>query len=129
MHAPIDVSIGDTLGSLDTPDMAFMGSFTAQYGRWTLGLDLTFSKTSLDSPVGSDTYDSISFDQNQWLISPLIGYRVLETERFHLDLFTGARIMILDPELRAYRADGGVERGGHEREWIDPVVGFPAQIE
>jgi len=129
IHAPIDVSFGDTFDSLDTLDMAFTGSFTAQRGRWTLGIDLMYSKTSSDSPIESDTYSSISFDQKQWQISPLIGYRIFEAERVHLDLFTGARIMILDPELRARRLDGGTDRAGHSREWIDPVVGFRAQME
>lgn len=129
LHAPIDISIGDTLDSIDTLDMTFMGTFIAQRGPWSLALDLMYTKTSSDSPVESDTYSSISFDQKQWQISPMIGYRVLEAERIHLDLFTGARIMILDPEVRAYRLDGGVDRAGHERDWIDPLVGFRAVID
>lgn len=126
LSAPVDISMSDTLDSLD---MAFMGLLEASYGRWSLGVDFIYGKTSQDIGGGGLIFDSFRYEQKQWIITPMVGYRVIETPGYHMDLFAGARIMVLEADLTGRFARGGQQTAGTETDWVDPIVGIRGQAD
>ena len=66
LTTPVDVSMQDTLDSLD---MTFMGLFEAGYDRWSFGVDVIYGKLSQDIDAGGHIFDSFRFEQKQWFIT------------------------------------------------------------
>lgn len=126
LTAPVDISLSDTLDNLD---MAAMGVLEAGYGRWSLGVDLVYGKSSEDFAAGGRLFDSFRFELKQWIISPTIAYRVIETNRYRMDVFAGARIMVLEADLTGRFVGGGQETRGTSTSWADPIIGIRGQAD
>ncbi len=126
LTAPVDISMGDTLDNLD---FAYMGIFEASRGPWALGLDVVYGQTSNDFEAGGRLVDSFSFEQNQWLLTPFVAYRAVQTERYHMDVFAGARISVLQADLTAHLSAGGSVSTGADTDWVDPIIGIRGQGE
>ncbi len=126
LSAPVDISLSDTLDSLD---MSAMGVLEAGYGRWSFGVDVVYGKTSQDIGGGGRLFDSFRFEQKQWLITPVAAYRVIETDGYHMDVFAGARITVIQADLTGRFARGGQETRGVDTSWADPLIGIRGQAE
>ena len=124
LTAPVDISMGDTLDNLD---FAYMGIFEASRGPWTLGLDVVYGQTSNDFEAGGRLVDSFSFEQKQWLLTPFVAYRAVQTERYHMDVFAGARITVLQSDLTANLSAGGSVSTSADTDWVDPIIGIRGQ--
>lgn len=126
LSAPVDISMTDTLEDLD---MGFMGVFEAGRGDWSLGLDLVYGKTSQDIGGGNRLFESFRYEQKQWLLTPFVAYRAVETEGYHMDVFAGARITVLQADLTGRFVGGGKETRGVDTEWADPIIGIRGQAD
>lgn len=126
LSAPVDISMSDTLNDLD---MAAMGVFEAGYGRWSLGVDLVYAKTSQDLAGGGRLFDSFRYEQKQWLITPTVAYRVIDTGRYHMSLVAGARVTVMEADLTGRFVGGGQVTRGADTSWVDPIVGIRGQAE
>ena len=126
LSAPVDISIADTLESVD---MAFMGLFEAGYGRLSVGVDVVYAKLSQDIGGGGHLFDSFRFEQKQWLLTPFVAYNVVKTERYHMDVFLGAQITILEVELTGRLVGPGEIVASRDKDWIDPIIGIRGQAE
>jgi opacity protein-like surface antigen len=126
LFAPIDITMGDTLESLD---MGFMG--VAEFGRdrWSVGLDFVYGKTSSDIPAGNLVFDSFRFEQQQWILTPFLTYRLVESDGYRMDLVAGARMTILDSELTGRFVGTGEFNRSKGQDWIDPIIGLRGQAE
>lgn len=124
--APIDVSFGDTLDSLD---MTFMGAVELRNGRWGLGMDVIYGKLSTDTEAHGFLFKSFRFEQTQWLLTPTLSYRAVQTENYYMDITAGARITILEAELTGRFDRGGQTGFSRDTNWVDPVVGLRGQAE
>lgn len=125
LSAPVDISLSDTLDKLD---MAFMGVVEIGYKRWTLGTDLVYGNFSKDLP-GRGPFGSFRYQYSQWLISPTVAYRAIQTDTYHMDLFVGARVTSLDATLTGRFVGGGQIEGGADKAWVDPIVGIRGQAD
>lgn len=125
LSTPVDVSMSDTLDSLD---MTFMGVFEAGYGPWSLGVDVMYGKLSQDIEAGGHLFDSFRFEQKQWFITPVVGYRIVDTGSYQMGLYAGARITALEVDLtgRLAHHSGEITRG-EDSSWADPIVGLRGQ--
>lgn len=126
LTAPVDISISDTLDSLD---MAYMGVFEVGKGNLSLGLDVIYGKLSSDNEAGGRIFDSFRFEQKQWVLTPFLAYRAIQTERYHMDVFAGARITLLEAELTGRFARGGETSATRDTDWADPIIGIRGQAE
>jgi len=126
LAAPIDISMSDTLKDLD---IAAMGILEAGYGRWSFGVDLIYAKTSQDLQGGGRFFDSFRYEQKQWVITPTVSYRAIDTGRYHMDVFAGARIMVLEADLTGRFARGGEVAVGSDTSWVDPIIGIRGQAD
>ena len=126
LSAPVDVSMSDTLGNLD---MAFMGVFEAGIGKWSLGVDVIYGKISDDIDAGGRIFDSFRVEQKQWIVTPFVAYRLIDTGRYHMDVFAGARVMAIEAELTGRYVDGGQTTRSRDTAWVDPIIGIRGQAE
>lgn len=126
LSAPIDISISDTL---DTLDMAFMGVFEAGYGRFSVGLDMIYGKTSDDFSAGGRIFDSFRFEQKEWILTPFAACRVIQKEGYHMDVFAGARIVFMEAELTGRLVGPGELHSSQDTDWADPIIGIRGQAD
>jgi hypothetical protein len=126
LTTPVDVSMSDTLDSLD---MTFMGIFEVGYDRWSLGVDVIYGKLSQDIAGGGRLFDSFRFEQKQLFVTPVLSYRVIDTDNYHMSLYAGARITAMEVELTGRYARGGETKGTADTDWVDPIVGIRGQAD
>lgn len=126
LSAPVDISMMDTLESVD---MTYMGILEAGYGRWSFGVDVFYGKLSQDVGGGGHLFRSFRFEQKQWLITPMVAYRAIETDRYHMDVFAGARITVLEAELTGRFVGGGEVSTTRDTDWTDPIIGIRGQAD
>jgi hypothetical protein len=124
LSAPVDVSMKDTLEDLD---MAAMGILEAGYGRWSLGVDITYAKVSQDIDGGGRLFRSFRLEQKQWVINPTIAYRVIDTGDYFMEVFGGVRINVFEADLTGRFVRGGQVTRDASVDWVDPVVGLRGQ--
>jgi hypothetical protein len=105
----IDVSFSDILEDLE---MAFMGGLQARKGKWSIGADVMYMDLSqsndgqLTLPVGHEgltVSTSADIDLESWIVTPAVGYNLIDTEKGTLDVIAGARYfsMKIDLDLTA----------------------------
>jgi opacity protein-like surface antigen len=126
ISAPVDISISDTLDSLD---MAYMGVIEVGYGKWSLGVDVVYGKTSQNIGDGGRFVRSLRYEQTQWLLTPVLAYKLIDTETYKLDFFIGARATILEAELTGDFTGGNRFVADRDIDWVDPIIGFRGQAE
>ena len=88
---------------IDNLDLVYMGTFGASKGKWTfltdviyLDIELSDNYTLIDSPVVS--LDLTNIEMTAWIVSPMVVYNVLETDRVTLGFLAGARYLHLELE-------------------------------
>ncbi len=115
------LSFDDALSNLD---FAFMGSFVASNGQWSLigdymHTDLSFSQTA-SGPFGSDLDSSFRTQ----IFSGYVGYRLQDTTDLTMDLVGGFRWFGTDSEITATTPGGASATTVADDDWIDPVIGL-----
>lgn len=97
----IDVGQGDLIDALQ---MTLQGIVGVSKGKWSFTVDAVYLSVGDDqdgfSTVSSgivSTYADV--DLKTWIISPTVGYRVLENEKGKLRIIGGARYLSLDLDV------------------------------
>lgn len=124
--APVDISFSDTL---DKVDMAYMFLVEAGYGRWTLTADFVYGDFSNEIAGGGQPFSSFHYEYTQWVLTPTVGYRVIETDGYAMDVFAGARVTSFDTTLTGRFVGGGQIQQSADDTWTDPIIGIRGQSE
>ena len=90
----IDIDFDDIIDSLD---MTFMSAFGARKGKWSVMTDVIYMDLKNDKDVAPG--ENASVELKAWVVTPAIGYNVLETEKASLHILGGARYLYLKAEL------------------------------
>ncbi len=121
LSADANLGASDALSKLT---FGFMVLTEVGYDRWSLENDLIYARfqTSKETPGPLFGQLNSTLDQFQW--TSLLGYRVIQTQRFSFDLQAGFRMLSLglDLELTPGLLEG--RSRSFTRTWIDPVIGF-----
>lgn len=123
--APIDISFSDTLDKLD---MAYMFLAEAGYGRWTLTADFVYGDFSNDI-TRRGLINRFSYEYTQWVLTTTLGYRVIQTDDYAMDVFAGARVTDFEASATAFLPfNFQIQRSRSDR-WTDPIIGVRGQAE
>jgi hypothetical protein len=123
----IEIDFNDLLDNLD---MGFMGTFGARKNKWSFVIDGIYldvkadkyrTVTGLAIPVNS------SVELKGWVVTPVVGYRVVETEKVQLDILAGARYLWLETEV-AFNALTIDEYFSDSDDVLDGIVGVRGQF-
>jgi hypothetical protein len=124
--APVDISFSDTLDDLD---MAYMFTAEAGYGRWSLTADFIFGEFSNDIVRAGPIINRISYEYSQWVLTPSVGYRVIENDGDAMDVFAGVRITNFDTTLASLFTSGLQVQRSADDTWTDPIIGIRGQAD
>jgi len=139
----IDMSFSDIVKDLD---MAFMGTFGARKGKWSLLADAIYMDIS-QSDGGSETIPILGGALNvtktvdtdvsmkSWITSIGAGYNVVNNERATLDLVGGARYLSIDVDIKLDLSHKGeflqtsrqIKESDSDHVW-DGIVGVRGEI-
>ncbi|MFT5729164.1 MAG: hypothetical protein ACI8PB_003327 [Desulforhopalus sp.] len=127
----VDIEIDDLIDGLN---MAFMGSFGVKKERWAFMVDAIYldssDNTNINTRIGGV---NTNVDLSSWIVTPMIGYEVLNSDKFSLTILGGVRYLYLDTEIDLRNADpagpafsfNGDDSGDN---W-DGIIGIMGDIE
>lgn len=92
----IDIGLSDILDNLN---FTFMGTFGAQKGKWGFLADVIYMDLSQDINVPLPAESIINIEMKNWVLTPMVTYRVVEEEQLNLDVLAGARYLYLKTSL------------------------------
>lgn len=103
---------------LEARRLAYMGAVGVNKGRWTLAADMTYLKVDGSSEIAPSL--NASAKVTSWIITPLVGYNLVDTQKGRLDLLGGARYLSVKAELGVDELN--VRRDGSESN-LDAIIG------
>lgn len=97
----IDVPFSDIIQTLD---MSLMGNIEARKDKWFVATDLFYIALSdeangLINPDAGDVALKGSYELTETIITPTVGYNLIDTAKGTLDAFVGAQYVHLDTTI------------------------------
>jgi hypothetical protein len=83
---------------IDSLNFAFMGTLGAQKGKWGIMADVMYLdvEDDVNIPLGPlGLLNITNVELKNWVFSPIVTYRVIESDQMNLDLLAGARYLYL----------------------------------
>jgi hypothetical protein len=114
----IDVDFDDLLEDLK---LGFMGAFGAQKGKWLFLADAIYLDVEDDTTVGPGI--GLSAELTGWIVTPMVGYNLVDTDRFNISIIGGARYLYLDTEVKL----GSITEDDSGSVW-DGIVGVRGHL-
>jgi hypothetical protein len=101
-----------------------MGAADARYKRLVLPLDVMWIRLADDKALPFPDIEATSADVKltEFILTPKIGYRVLDREKFKIDGLTGLRYWHIGQNLEFSPSDAGLNFSGSQN-WVDVLVG------
>jgi hypothetical protein len=118
--AQVDASFSDIFKNLD---FAAMGAFEARKGNWSFVGDAMYMSLSGKRVTPSRLFSDIDVEVKEFVFDPVVAYRVLKTERGHIDLLGGARIWHVKSHLTFQPLILPLVDVEESKNWVDPIVG------
>jgi hypothetical protein len=105
----------------------FMLDVEVDYERWSLENDIIYARLESSTDKTQPLFGELKSTAYQLFWTSYLGYRVIDTKQFTMDLQAGFRLISLgvDAELTP-----GLQRGlsrSFSRTWVDPVIGLRTQ--
>jgi hypothetical protein len=91
-----ELDFGDVLEDLD---MAFMARAKARYNRWSLGLDVLYMDLGMEGSRSGPPSSDVEVGLESWIVTPTIGFAVMEEPWGRLEVVAGARYLSLDTDV------------------------------
>jgi len=120
------LSFSDALSNLD---MAFMGSFEANNGRWGFLADYMLTDLSFGNDTPGPAFSGLNTAMKTQIFNGYATYRVYQAPTVDLDLAAGFRWFSTKTDLTLLP---GTSPGGTtsvNENWIDPVIGVRTHFE
>ena len=115
----------DFSGSVwESLDFGLMGAFEVRKGRFVSFNDFMWIKLSKEEDTPGRFYNTAKLGINLFIFDPEVGYRVVDSERYSLDVLGGVRIWSVEANLNVTT---GVLPGfdvSQRKTWGAPVVGL-----
>jgi hypothetical protein len=121
---------------IDNLKFAYMGIVGVKMGKWsflvdTLYMDVKDTKNSTIVVLNRRINTSTEVEVKSWVVTPVIGYNVIDCERARLDIVAGARYLSVDVDVNvnvdtAYRSFAPSFSGS--RSGWDGIVGIKSEI-
>lgn len=93
---------------IDGLNMAFMGNIAARKNRWGIMLDALYLNASDNqSALVGSTGVNVNVELDGWVVNPMAGYLVVDSDNFFMNLVAGARYLSLSTDVDLRNADPG----------------------
>jgi hypothetical protein len=117
----VDIDLDDILDSLE---FAFMGSAGVRKGKWSLVADLIYLDVEDSGTIAPGLNASVEL--TSWVITPLVGYNLVDTGKSRLDIVGGARYLYMKADLRVDALGARAEDSGSN--W-DAIIGARGAVD
>jgi hypothetical protein len=106
-----------------------MGEADMRYKRLVLPIDMMWVRLGDDKTLSNLGQSGTTADVKitEFILTPKIGYRLIDQEKFKLDALTGFRYWHLGQNLRFDPSRLGLDFSGSQN-WVDPLVGGRIQM-
>jgi opacity protein-like surface antigen len=127
----IDVSFSDLLSKLK---FGFMGVLQARNGKWHFSTDVLYMKLEADNsgqltvPDGSQLKVNSTVKVAAWVVTPAVGYSVIDTEQVRMEVLAGARYLYLNPELELQVPGVGSRNISDSGDVWDGIAGIRGEV-
>lgn len=92
--AALDLAAGDLIDGLN---LAFMGNVAMKKDRWGVMIDAIYLDASDNQNVTTRVGGiNAKIELSSWIITPMVGYEVLQSDNFSMNIVAGARYLYLD---------------------------------
>lgn len=115
----IEVDFDDIFDDLN---IGFMGIFEVKKDKWSLLADVIYLDVSEGDTVAPDV--RIDIDLKGWVVTPVVTYNVVDSDRIELNALAGARYLYLKPELE----EVGRIRVSESNSYWDGIVGLRGRV-
>ncbi|HBH29834.1 MAG: hypothetical protein N839_0015045 [Desulfofustis sp. PB-SRB1] len=93
---------------IDGLNMAFMGNIAARKNRWGIMVDALYlnasdSQNTMVGPTGVN----VGVELDGWVVNPMAGYLVVNSDIFFMNLVAGTRYLSLSTDVNLRNADPG----------------------
>lgn len=110
----IEVDFGDIADNLN---LGFMGLVGARKGKWSVITDVIYLDVEADDQVSPGL--KLDAELSGWIVTPAIGYSLVDSDKGRLDVLGGARYLDLDLDVDL----GPLGVGDSSSVW-DAIVGL-----
>lgn len=117
----VDIDFDDILDSLE---FAFMGAAGVSKGKWSLAADVIYLNAESSAAIAPGL--DANAELTNWIVTPLIGYNLVETGRSRLDIVGGARYLYMKADLRVDALGARAKDSGSN--W-DAVIGARGAVD
>lgn len=129
----IDVTFNDILSNLD---MSFMGNLEARKDKWFVATDLIYislsdSADGLLRPDAGDIAVKGSFALDQIILTPTVGYNLIDSKKGTLDTFIGVQYVNIDTTVKLSSvgvASSHYKKATETDDVFDGIVGVKGQL-
>ncbi len=114
--------------ALDNLDMAFMGVFEANNGRWGIVADYMLTDLSFGNTTPGPAFSGVNTSLKTQIFNGYLGYRAYQNSKVTIDLTGGIRWFNTKTDITFLP---GLSPGGTisvDEDWIDPVIGVRARF-
>jgi opacity protein-like surface antigen len=94
------------------------------YDRWSLENDLIYARFQSSKATPGTNFGDLQGTLYELFWTSYLGYRVIQTDRFTMDLQAGFRLVSMGLELELTPGTSPGLSRYYDRTWIDPVVGL-----
>lgn len=119
-------SSSDALSSLD---MAFMGTFSANRGKWSIVGDVLYVDlgTNQEGPFGTGIAGT-SFNTNETAVSGYVLYRLTEDPKVVFDAGVGFRSFSVEADMKVTVGSLPSESVTASADWVDPLIAMRVAV-
>jgi hypothetical protein len=117
----VDLDFDDIISDVN---FAFMGAAGVSKGKWSLAADLIYVNVEDSGDIAPGV--SANVELTNWIITPLVGYNIVNTGKSRLDVVGGARYLYLKADLRVDALSARGEDSGSN--W-DAVIGARGSVD
>ena len=118
--ASVEAGFGDIFSSLN---IGLMLAAEARREKFGLHADLIYMDLSLDGDTPGPGFSDVDLDVMEIVGTVAASYRPLDRARLTIDVLAGARIWVVDTEVRFRAGLLPAVSTSHTEIWADPVVG------
>ncbi len=128
----ISIDINDVLSDLN---FAFMGVVGVKKGKWSFMVDTFYADLQDIKDSSTNVLNSVIDFQTEvklktWIVTPVIGYSLLDCEKGNLDIVAGARYLKAElyVSVNSDRARASYPEVSGSDEYWDGIVGLKGEI-
>ena len=120
----IDVGFSDILKNLN---IAFMGLAEIHNGRFSVLLDLTYTRLEAKSDTPGPLFSDAKLTTTAAFATVTGGYRVISLPQGFLEPFVGGRLWYVATQVKLGSGLLASRKGSDDEVWFDPIIGVRAR--